>query len=319
LDCEINKETGELPPTLSEIEARIRNHGYAALAYSSHNHTKAAPRYRIVLPLSRSIAVDLPAVEVIADVLELNAVLDRSKLGASSLFYLPSAAPDHLDDHEIRVIDGHSVDADWMEAVAGIILAERQVEAERIAEQAHRDAAARREAKIASGFNPDDSLIEKIRGKFDLDAVLRSHGYATTGGKTGTKYRHPNSQSGAYGADIKIFGGIERVYSHNGGDLLHTSNLPAWCGGVTALDAFDVVVILDYGSDRRRALSDMAKRLGLTKTAERKVIARLLFSMLKQRATQQSLETAAFAEGERLGLSYREICDVANWVAKEAA
>jgi hypothetical protein len=112
LDCECNKETGELPPTLSELEARIRNHGRAALVYTSHNHTAAAPRYRIVLPLSKAIETDLPAVEVIASDLELLGVLDRSKLGASSLFYLPSAEPGRLDDHEIRVIDGYPVHAE---------------------------------------------------------------------------------------------------------------------------------------------------------------------------------------------------------------
>ncbi len=318
LDCESNKETGELPPALGELEERIKNQGWAALAYTSHSHTAAAPRYRIVLPLSKSIAIHIPAVELVADDLHLLGVLDRSKTGASSLFYLPSAAPGHLDNHEMRVIDGHPVHGEWMEACAEAILEQRRSDAERVAERAHKDAAAKREVKIASGFDPDDSLIERIRGQFDLAAVLRSHNYTTIGGKTGTKFRHPNSQSGAYGADIKVFGGVERVFSHNGGDPLHASNLPSWCG-VTALDVFDVVVILDHGGDRKKALHELGKRFGLDKAAERKAIAKLLFSMGRERATQKSMEIAALAEGERLGLSHAEIWEVAHWVAREAA
>jgi hypothetical protein len=318
LDCETNKATGEVPPLLAEVVARIKNEAWAAVVYTSHNHTAAAPRYRIVLPLSEEIATDLPAVEVVADYLQLLGVLDRSKIGASSLFYLPSAARGAVEHHETVVIDGHPVCAAWMRECAGSILAQRLAEAGRVAEAAHAEAAARRAAKIAAGFDPDDSLIEKIRAGLDLDTVLRAHSYATTGAQGGTKYRHPNSGSGSYGADIKVLGGVERVFSHNGTDPLHGSNLPAWCGGVTALDVFDVVVILDHGGDRRKALCELANRLGLAKTAERKAIAKLLFSMVKQQATQESIEIAAFAEGERLGLSRAEVCQVATWVAGEA-
>jgi hypothetical protein len=318
LDCETNKATGEVPPPLSVAVQRIQGQSWAAVAYTSHSHTEAAPRFRIVLPLSEEIATDLPVVEVIADNLQLLGVLDRSKLGASSLFYLPSAAPAAVDHHETVVIDGHPVQADWMRECAGNILAQRQAEADRIAAAAHAEAAARRAAKIAAGFDPDDSLIEKIRAHLDLDTVLRAHSYDTTGGQGGTKYRHPNSQSGGYGADIKVLGGVARVFSHNGTDPLHAANLPDWCGGVTAIDAFDVVAILDHVGDRKKALHELAKRLGLAKTAERKAVKRLLFRMIREQATQEEIEAAALAEGERLGLSRAEVCREATWVAGEA-
>src|SRR6185437_15563480 len=102
--------------------------------------------------------------------------------------------------------DGNAINAAWMRDCAGALLAQRQAEADRLAAQAHAEAAERREAKIAAGFDPEDSLIEKLRSRFDLDHVLLSHGYD----KIGSKYRHPNSGSGSYGADIKILGGIER-------------------------------------------------------------------------------------------------------------
>ena len=312
LDCETNKKTGEVPPSLSEVVARINAHRWAGVVYTSHSHTAAAPRYRIVLPLSEAIETGLPAPEVVADQLELLGVLDRSKIGASSLFYLPSCAPDQSDHHDTQVIDGGPIDAAWMRECGDNLLAQRQAEADRIAEEAHAEAVVRRSAKIAAGFDPDDSLIEKIRAHFDLAGILRAHGYATAG----KKYRHPNSESGSYGADIKVLGGVERVFSHNGTDPLHSSNLPAWCD-VTALDAVDATIILDYSGDRARALRDLSQRFGLNKSEERRQLSRLIFQLIRLEASQEAIEGAALAEGQRLGLSRDEVCRVAMWVASQ--
>lgn len=311
LDCETNKETGELPPGFTETVERVRNRAWAAVVYTSHNHRAEMPRYRVVLPLSEEIDHTLPAVEIVADRLGVAAVLDRSKLVASSLFYLPSAEPDQLDHHDTVVVDGGAIDAAWLREAAGSLLAGRQAEADRRATEAHAEAAVRREAKLAAGFDPDDSLIEKLRSRFDLQAVLLAHGYE----KSGTKYRHPNSSSGSFGADIKAFSGIERVFSHNANDPLHASNLPSWCAGVTALDVFDVVTILDFGGDRRKALADLADRFNVTKASERKALARLLFRLIRRQESQVAIETAAFTEGSRLGLARADIISVATWVA----
>jgi hypothetical protein len=322
LDIEYNKETGEVPPPLDGALYRIKAAGFAAIIYTSHSHQPAGPRYRIVLALSDEIAPDLPAVEVMADALGLSGVVDRSKLHAASLFYLPSMADGADPDiHQAVIIDGAPIDAAWMRATAGAILAARDTEGERQAAAAHREAAARREAKITAGFDPDDSLIEKLRMHFDLAAVLLSHGYDQTTASH-PKYRHPNSTSGSFGADIKVLGGIERVFSHNGTDPLHAANLPNWCGGVTALDAVDVTIILDFGGDRRAALAALAERFGLTKRDEQKKLAALLFRLIRQQAKQEEIERQAYAEGQRIGLSRTEVIRVATWVAsqtKEAA
>jgi hypothetical protein len=312
LDIEFNKDTGEVPPPFDGALDRIKAAGFAAVIYTSHSHRPEAPRYRIVLALSEEIAPDLPAVEVMADALGLAGVLDCSKLHAASLFYLPSM-PDGADPdiHQAVVIDGAPIDAAWMRETAGAVLAERGAAAARQAEAAHKKAAARREAKIAAGFDPDDSLIEKLRTNFDLAHVLFSHGYD----KSGTKFRHANSTSGSFGADIKTFGGIERVFSHNGTDPLHAANLPGWCGGVTALDAVDATIILDFGGDRRKGLAALAERFGLTKREEQKTLAALLFRLIRHQASQDEIERQAYAEGERIGLSRAEVVRVAKWVA----
>lgn len=318
LDVETDKKTGEVPPPLDVALGRAAALGWAALGYTSHSHRDADIRYRVVCPLSADIDHVLPAPEVLAEAIGLTGVLDMSKVGAASLFYLPSCPYGALDRHQAVVVPGAAIDAAWMTERGGALLAARQAEADRIAAEAQAEAAARRAAKIAAGFDPDDSLIEKLRSRFDLADVLVSHGYD----KAGTKYRHPNSTSGGFGADIRTLGGIERVFSHNATDPLHAGNLPAWCGGVTALDAFDVTVILDFGGDRTRALRELAERFNLTKAAERKALAGLLFRLIDRQATQAQIEAEAFAEGARLGLSQDEICQVASWVAthtREAA
>ena len=317
LDCDANKQTGELPPPLDAVTARIRGTGWAAVVYTTHSHTEAAPRYRLILPLSEAIAPELPAPEVIADLLRLDGVLDRSKVTPASLFYLPSCEND-LDEHRTEIIEGAPIDAAWIRETAGAVLAARQAEADRIAAAANAEAARRREAKIAAGFDPEESLIEKIRPHLDLDAVLRSHGYD----RAGAKYRHPNSTSGCYGADIKTLGGVPRVFSHNASDPLHADNMPAWCCGVTALDAFDVATILDFGGDRRKALVALAERFQLGNHAANKAVARVVFRLVRRQAPQQEIEAAALAEGERQGLTREEIWRVARWVSaqcKEAA
>jgi hypothetical protein len=313
LDCETNKETGELPPSFAEAVGRIHAIRRAAVVYTSHNHQPVAPRYRIVLPLSEEIDPELPDVEVVADRLVLAGVLDRGKLGAASLCYLPSCEYGCVDDHQVEVIEGEPIDAMRMRQTAGAIVAKRQAEQDRLAEEAHKEAAARREAKIAAGFDPDDSLIEKLRVHFDLAGVLQAHGYD----RSGTKFRHPNSSSGSFGADIRAFAAVERVFSHNATDPLHARNLPDWCGGVTALDVIDVVTILDYGGNRTRALAELAQRFGMTKAAEQGKLAALLFRLIRQQVTQDEFNARAYAEGERLGMTRVEVERTVVWVVSQ--
>ena len=247
LDIEANKKTGEVPPSLAEATQCAKALGLAALGYNSYSHTNENVRYRLALPLDREVAPELPAVEIIAEQLGLLGVLDMSKRGAASVFYLPARpyeAPDGL--HQTIVVAGAPVDAAWLETAGGAILAARQAEAARIAATAHAEAAARLQARIAAGFNPDDSLIEKLRSRFDLDGV--SGPTATTRPEPNTAIQTPNPAPSA--PTSKSSAALSGIFSHNGTDPLHRDNLPAWCGGVTALDAFDVVTILDFGGDR---------------------------------------------------------------------
>ena len=167
LDLETNKKTGEIPPNPDEAIRRTEAKGLACLLYTSHSHRPPdIIRYRMVLPLSEEIAPELPAPLVMAEALGLHGVLDRSKIGAASLFYLPSCPDGMLDVHQEIIIPGAPIDAAWLTAA----MAARQIEADRIAAIAQAEAAARREAKLAAGFDSTNSLIDKLRSRFDLDS-----------------------------------------------------------------------------------------------------------------------------------------------------
>jgi hypothetical protein len=316
MDIEASKKTGEIPPSLEELAKRITGQAWAAALWTSHNHLPLNDlRYRVVLPLSQEIDASLPTVEVIADDLGLAGVLDRSKLGAASYFYLPSCSGDDTADlHQEIIVPGAPLDGHWISVRARELQAARDAEAARAAAAAHAEAEERRQQRIAAGFDPDDSLIEKIRTHLDLGEILRAHGYK----QQGAAWRHPNSTSGSFGAGIKTLGGIERVYSHNASDPLHADNLPTWCT-VRAVDAFDATAILDFGGDRKKALHELAERFGLTKAAECKAVASLIFRLVRHGAAQEVIEAAALAEGQRLGLSAEEVCRVALWVATQEA
>lgn len=138
MDIEASKGTGELPPTLDEMAKRIEARGWAAALWTSHNHKPPNDiRYRIVLPLSEEIDHELPAPDVIAAVLGVAGVLDKSKLGAASYFYLPSCSGDDTADvHQEIIVPGALIDAQWLTDRATALQEAREAERERQAAEA---------------------------------------------------------------------------------------------------------------------------------------------------------------------------------------
>ena len=100
-----------VPPSLEELQTRIMEQNARAIVHTSYSHKLENPRYRVILPLklphvfpglddrlARNVAlkIDQIVVELIADDLGLRPFLDTSKLGASSIFYLPRVAKENL-------------------------------------------------------------------------------------------------------------------------------------------------------------------------------------------------------------------------------
>jgi hypothetical protein len=264
LDCETNKTTGELPPAFADAVRRVTERGWAGVIYTSHSHQPHAPRYRVVLPLTEEIGPELPAPEVIAEILGLRGVLDESKIGASSLFYLPSADPGAHGHHEAEAIGGEPIDGQWLRREAGSLLTAREAERERQRAEAVEAATRRREERVKQGHDPDASIIEAVRKRLDLAAELIAHGYERKGDG---KYLFPKSETGVPGVYL-LSGrdGVDRVYSHHAADPLAAGNLPPWCRA-KAIDAVDVVAILDFGGDLTATLRTLADRFGINPKA----------------------------------------------------
>jgi hypothetical protein len=227
------------------------NAGLRCIIYTSPSHTEDAPRWRVLAFCSR----EYPPAERDRFLARLNGVFggifapESWRLSQSFFFGSVRQNP----SHRAVVVEGACIDlADHLDATA-------------IRPELRETQASQRETRAQFLRDPerigdDGSLIEKIRARLDLGQVLAAHGYA----QRCNVWRHPNSQSGSYGLNIKTFSGIERIYSHNGSDPLHPGNLPAWTAGVTALDVVDVVAILDFGGDRTQCLRELAERFRLT-------------------------------------------------------
>ena len=262
LDIETSKKTDEIPPPFEDAVERIKARGWAAIVYTSHNHTPALPRFRIVLPISSEIDFKLPVVEVIAKHLDLSGVLDTGKVGAASVFYFPSAEPGQLAHHQTEIISGKPIAAEWITECAAAILAAREAEQKRQRARDLEAATKRREDRIARGLDPDHSIIEAIRDRLDLADELIRHGYLPVPGRHDL-FLYPASQTRVPGVHILTgHDGVERVFSHHSGDPLAPGNLPVWCS-VRAIDAVDVKIILDFGGDRTAALRSLAQKFGI--------------------------------------------------------
>jgi hypothetical protein len=238
-----------------QAEQLLRNARLSGLIYTSPSFTEEAPKWRVLCPLS----VECPPSARDLLMARLNGlfggIFSHESWKLSQSYYFGSVRQN--PSHRAEVIAGDPIDlADHLDATA-IRPALREAKA------ALQEARATRASDDRPREADDASLIEKIRARLDLSQLLAAHGYA----RRGNVWRHPNSQSGGFGADIKTFSGIERVYSHNGGDPLHPGNLPAWTAGVTAIDVVDVAAILDFGGDRTRALRELAERFHLTDAA----------------------------------------------------
>ena len=262
LDIETSKKTDEIPPPFEDAVERIKARGWAAIVYTSHNHTPALPRFRIVLPISSEIDFKLPVVEVIAKHLDLSGVLDTGKVGAASVFYFPSAEPGQLAHHQTEIISGKPIAAEWITECAAAILAAREAEQKRQRARDLEAATKRREDRIARGLDPDHSIIEAVRDRLDLVGELIGHGYLQVPGRDDL-FLYPGSETRVPGVHI-LTGrdGVQRVYSHHSGDPLAPGNLPGWCK-VRAIDVVDVKAILDHGGDQKKALHTLAKKFGI--------------------------------------------------------
>jgi hypothetical protein len=278
LDVEENKKTGEIPPDPKEVVERLIERGFHGVVYTTYNHVPDAPRYRVVLFLSKPMIFSHErnlrhfehevAREVtlkVANELGLSDLIDTSKLGGESLFFFPRYPSIGGEHAKLFLSPGEPLNTSdlWRECQKKVAVIRNQN-------------ARQKEPSMFDqrAFRTQD-LINKLRSHLPpLEQVLSGYGYTYC--QTPDRYIHPSSSSKLPG--VVIFtgnDGVQRYYSFHASDPL--------CGeravfGAKAHDVIDVVIAHRFGTDDeayRKGLRILARECGIEgelffeKTAER--------------------------------------------------
>jgi hypothetical protein len=237
---DIDKEPPPLASMIETVESITL--GSDLEIYSSRSATQDCPKWHVLVPLFKPLsgADWCLAQEVLNDKLEAAGITpDRASERAAQLCYLPNRGQLY-QTYSVR--EGRLFDAaDGFSGFGSEIAAKREqqtAEAEEL-RQKRESAKARREALTAIGDNPD--TIGAFRESYTVDAIMLQAGYD----QRGSGFRHPNSESGSYSANVKD----GRVHALSTADLLYSD-------GKGAHDSFSAFCVLFHGGDQNAALKD---------------------------------------------------------------
>ena len=196
--------------------------------YSTHSHTPEAPRYRVVLPLSRTVdaAEHVLLGKGILEVIPkgLKACLDVSCLERARAHYLPSCPPEQQDYSVFQLQDGEPLDVDSL-----IKLGRETPTPEEIKRGTRADTA---------GVRPGDDY----KRRHSIVEVLQLQNWQHV---KGDKWLRPgNDSTSEYSAKV-----------YQDGVYVHSSNAPVPVG---YYDAFGFITHSKYGGDYAAATKDLA-------------------------------------------------------------
>lgn len=217
----------------ADIECNYKDTAYIAFTTSSHMQDGKGERWKVVLPLAEPLDADNWAMLAEGAAHQMGG--DRAQARVQQVFYAPNKLSTNAPYEHIV-----SLDADYLsqnDALGEQFMASgRKIRAEQ------RESARSAPVKGGGGSNP---AFQRINAQIDIGDVLGRHGYR----KMGKRWMSPKSQSGTPGVVILDDDDKPRLYSHHGADdPLSSENHKGH-----ALDALDVVAILDYGGDRQAA------------------------------------------------------------------
>lgn len=253
------------------------------IIYTTHRSGPSRRRNRIVLPFQYPVDVPKDPTERriflraeqrlrlrLAKALKISApAIDRSKLNGYCANYMPSSESEEvLPNHRIFVSQG---DPDKGLFNADKFLKEEIEEArkEEAARKKRQDEAMRAAQKHKAGHaslglhaSGSNGLIGALLPHLPtLGDLLLGHGYAK---EPDGRFLAPGSTSGIAGVVVlKADDGRERIYSHHSPG---SDPLSAAANDGHALDALDVITILDFGGDGRSALASLAREHGIERS-----------------------------------------------------
>ena len=214
-------------PTIEEIRAAFPNN--LLIIYTTHSHTPEKPRYRVVLPLSRSVnAKEHQTIgRAIKEKLtpKLRKCLDETCLERARPHYLPACPPDQAKNAKSRFFDGSPLNANKLIALGKELPSAKA---------------------IKSGTKADksgDRLGDDYVRRHSIIDVMLENGWTRA---KDNKWSKPGKTSGDYQA--KLYGDGVYVYS---------TSAPVPKG---FHDAFGFLVHSSYAGDFSAAASDLKKK-----------------------------------------------------------
>jgi len=253
LDVEYDKKTGEIPPPPSEVVQRLDALHLAGVVYTTHSHDEESPRYRVVIPLREVILLDEAALlldsyypAAAAKLLRIDGVVDRSKYGSASLFYLPRHAANRASMKYAAVSKGSALDVGVVSDMAVRLLSG--------------DLASQR-VEIRSSLKMDDRVrrvIEAFNASHTVEDLLQQSGYRRGGRRWKSPHQSPSSGGGTEIRREEVDGVLrERWISFSDSDAAagvgarpKKTGSPVMCFG----DAFSLFRHYLHNNDFKKAL-----------------------------------------------------------------
>lgn len=236
------------------IESIYDSFGVAFLAYTTSSHQRPdkqdviGNRWRVLVPLAAPI--DAAQYNRLACGIAYALGADQAQARAQQVFFAPNRVDvDQPYQHTDRLSRPH-LDADDYshplidEALAGWQSLQR-------AKEEKAQAAQVRTRPVLSADKV--GIIDKALTAYSIRDLLEANGYK----RQGADYLSPTSSSGNAGVHILERDGKEVCYSHHG----DSDPLSAMNNNGHALDAFDVLVALEYRGDFTLAIRTEAKKL----------------------------------------------------------
>jgi len=244
LDVETSRD-GVVPPPIDETIMTLTTLGVRAFVWTTHSHTPAAPRYRVLAPLSRAIdyeaAVDPHIAECVAAQIGIRPVCDPSKFGAASLFYLPR----HPDGATFKAqeIAGIPIDS-GMAHTAALTVAQGVAEQESVI----------RARRAARELDPETrGLIDEYNRLHPIVERLAAYGYRRDGNRWKSRHQHAASQGATtvLGDSWVSFSESDAAAGVGSRPMLRSSQ--AACYG----DAFSLYKAYEHAGSFRAALESL--------------------------------------------------------------
>lgn len=229
-------------------------YGVNYLAFTSSYHMQKnekkpdAPignRWKVFIPLLEPIDCDLYA--ILASGITKHLGTDTSQSRVQQGFYAPNklqdtAAYDYVINLDKAFLDARS---EFEPFVDDAVSAFEEME------NAKFEKAQQAKAKPKKDNPTDSKIIEMVNNSYCVKTILEHHGYK----KKGNKYLSPQSESNIAG--VVVFDETNTVYSHHSAsDPLSNENHDGH-----SLDVFNLLTILEYDNDVKKAVRDEAQKL----------------------------------------------------------